>query len=95
MDLLELMASTDWITPVIQFVQGFAGMTTIDATVPGWTGNEIRDTLEQANIRCGAGMIVDGTLLLPVGDPDRAEEVLDRLRGVSPNRQSTWVISWY
>lgn len=93
MNLLELIACTDWITPLIQFVQDLGGMTTIDATVSGWTGNEIKRALERAGIRCGAGMIVSGTLLLPVSDPNRAEEVLNRLRGVIPN--TTRIVSWY
>jgi hypothetical protein len=81
MDPLGVIASLDWISPLIQIVQGLGGMPTINATVPGWTGAEVKNTLEQAGIRCGAGMIVGDTLLLPVADPERAEAVLTRLRG--------------
>lgn len=79
--LVEIGTVFDWISPALQILDQLRGMTTVDATVDGWTGDEVKKTLERAGIRCGHGMIVQGTVLLPVDNERRALAVLADLRG--------------
>lgn len=69
----------DWISPVLQLSQNLGGMTTIDATVEGKTGREVAEALRRAGVSTGTGMTVNGRILLPVSDPDRARRVLSKL----------------
>jgi hypothetical protein len=68
--ILEAGAILDWISPSLQILDQIRGMTIIDASVPGYTGAEIKRWLERNGIRCGHGMIVDNCVLLPVSDAD-------------------------
>lgn len=81
MNLLDILCTLDWISPVIQIGQEMGGMTTIDTTVDGWTGNESKRFLERQGVRVGKGMIVNGHVLHTVNDPKRAEAALNRVRG--------------
>lgn len=66
----------DWISPLLQIGQNVAGMTTIDATVPGKTGREVAQALRNAGIRTGTPMYVNGSWMLPVSDAEKAHKVI-------------------
>lgn len=74
---IEAVTAFDWISPLLQVGQGlFKGMKTIDCTMPGYTGLEIRNWLNTCGVQTGTAMIVDGTLLIPVDDEERAYQAL-------------------
>ena len=70
------MTFFDWISPLVQIAQDIGGgMTTVELHVPGKTGREVCRELNRQGVRTGVAMMVNGVLLVPVSDPDRAEKI--------------------
>ena len=73
------MTFFDWISPLAQAAQEIGGMKTVELNVPGKTGREVCRELNRHGIRTGVAMMVNGVLLVPVSDPDRAEKIASRM----------------
>ena len=73
------MTFFDYFSPMLQIAQEIGGMKTVELHVPGKTGREVCRELNRQGIRTGVAMMVNGVLLVPVSDPDRAEKIASRM----------------